>query len=873
MACQPISINNMKRIYLAILALCFAYGVRAQTIGGSTLVCPGSTVNYTSAQAGDWTVTGGTIVGTVTGGVAIQWSSSPGSGLVRLSWEEPVNNGDMISKTISLAVTINSPIATNGSVNSLSVCSGSGGQVNLSGFTGTILKWQSSTNNGASWNDISNTTYTQSFSSVTTATQFRAYIAGPCNNAYSAAGTVSVIAPTVGGTAQGDATVYNGAYFSKQIDLVNQTGTVVQWEKSINAGASWTVINATTTSLAYSSQNLGQTTQFRALVKNQTCASQYSSVATVTVLPLIQGVTQACPDVEYHYNLGAYVSNPVWSIQGGQIVRQDDETSIYVVWEASIYNKVLGVEFVTGVVNGETLTDGRSLTVSMNSIARGGVPTGPGTVCAGDAATLTLQNYTGTILRWEAQSATTWQSLGGAGSSTFAVVPTGTQSFRAVIDGSVCGEKYSSSLPVSTILRPQVSVSPGARFGAGALSLSATSDLPLASFSWFSQPASGTPLFTGATYQPVVSQSQVYYVEADNAGCKSSVRALANASVYAMPQILFNGAAGNQAPFSFYQGDAAVLSTSEGYDQYQWTRNGINLSSQNQVTVSQAGSYSLTVTRGTATATTAATIQYYNTPGALNYVKEYSPLKEGATAQAQVISLGVTEVQKQISYIDGLGKEQQHILIAASPNQHDIVQVKEYDPLGRESKSYLPYADQAGDGLYKLNARKRAIYSTGDQFGFYNGNSSMKVAVDTQPFSETILEASPLNRPLQDFGPGQNWRSANRYTGHQYLANQPNEIWQFTFDTSTGLVSAGAGSTGYYNAGELSAKVTTDEQGNDIIEYTDKQGRVVCKKVQYQTDGNGVKQYTSTYYLYDDLGHLVVVLPPEAVKKIISQLN
>ena len=37
-----------------------------------------------------------------------------------------------------------------------------------------------------------------------------------------------------------------------------------------------------------------------------------------------------------------------------------------------------------------------------------------------------------------------------------------------------------------------------------------------------------------------------------------------------------------------------------------------------------------------------------------------------------------------------------------------------------------------------------------------------------------------------------------------------------------------------------------------VIEYKDKLGHTICKKVQYGTNA-GVKQYASTYCVYDDL--------------------
>ena len=77
-----------------------------------------------------------------------------------------------------------------------------------------------------------------------------------------------------------------------------------------------------------------------------------------------------------------------------------------------------------------------------------------------------------------------------------------------------------------------------------------------------------------------------------------------------------------------------------------------------------------------------------------------------------------------------------------------------------------------------------------------------------------------------------------------------------------------------YGAGQLYKNLSTDEQGSKVIEYKDKEGQVVLKKVQLATSaGNGHVGWLCTYYVYDDLNNLRFVIPPLAVEKIMASWN
>jgi hypothetical protein len=218
------------------------------------------------------------------------------------------------------------------------------------------------------------------------------------------------------------------------------------------------------------------------------------------------------------------------------------------------------------------------------------------------------------------------------------------------------------------------------------------------------------------------------------------------------------------------------------------------------------------------------------------------------------------KVASEASFFDGLGRNIQVVGYHVSPGGKDLVTLKVYDEFGREAVKNLPFSSN-----HSFEYRKDASTAFID---FYS-NPPAAIAGDSRPFSETIFEQSPLNRPIKQFGVGQNWKDADKAANHDYLVNNINEVYLFRYNPSTSLLSwAGANSAdGFYDAGQLYANKTTDEQGHEVIEYVDKEGRTVCKKVDASGSGNS-KVYASTYYLYDDLGNLAVVLPPEGVKEL-----
>ncbi|WP_298140001.1 DUF6443 domain-containing protein [Flavobacterium sp.] len=222
----------------------------------------------------------------------------------------------------------------------------------------------------------------------------------------------------------------------------------------------------------------------------------------------------------------------------------------------------------------------------------------------------------------------------------------------------------------------------------------------------------------------------------------------------------------------------------------------------------------------------------------------------------------------EITYLDGLGRNFQHIVKGQSSNGKDIVTYFAYDYANRQNKKFLPYV---------RNSNSLSSETHPDDFvlSFYNTNSLILTGnpnfeTTTNPYTEVEFDNSPMDRVLKQAAPGNDWAMANNHViRFDYQTNKTADAVKLftlnlTWNVSKGLYDIPTSLTpASYSEFQLYKTVTKDENwkttdgsNNTTEEFTDKQGRVVLKR----TYNNGIKH--DTYYVYDQFGNLTFVLPP-----------
>lgn len=208
-----------------------------------------------------------------------------------------------------------------------------------------------------------------------------------------------------------------------------------------------------------------------------------------------------------------------------------------------------------------------------------------------------------------------------------------------------------------------------------------------------------------------------------------------------------------------------------------------------------------------------------------NYIRTRVMLDENASNYLETVQ-----------YYDGLGRPYLNVQKNITPSGANLSTLQEYDGLGRESKTYLPYENSL-EYLSPQDIKK---------------NISVTYGGDSRPFSESVYEASPLNRVTKVYGPGGAWSAHPVSTDYETNTTSGVLVCKLYKVSSTGSLMQ----NGNYDSGTLYVNKVTDEDGNITYSFVDMLGQTVLTRQM----ADGVTY--DTYYVYDDFGNLRFVLPP-----------
>ena len=264
-----------------------------------------------------------------------------------------------------------------------------------------------------------------------------------------------------------------------------------------------------------------------------------------------------------------------------------------------------------------------------------------------------------------------------------------------------------------------------------------------------------------------------------------------------------------------------------------------------------------------------------------NYIKTttYRVKTSDGTTNSSGATLTADDKVEGITYHDGLGRPIQSVVKQSGGQKQDIITPMVYDGYGRQSQSYLPYAQAYQGAADPLSYRDANTLMT-DLDAFYLSRYPQDLnAAEINAYSQTLFEASPLNRTLEQSAPGKDWSLSNGHTiKFEYDTNASTDklpkyrVIFPTGDTEAPLLMF----NGFYDPQTLYKTLTKDENWNasqqyvkdhTTEEYKDKQGRVILKRTYHE----GITH--DTQYVYDDFGNLSYVLSPKGSDFVLSKVK
>ena len=850
---SPGSINNAQTV---------CYGGNPSTLGNSS-----SALNGLGGYSYQWQIStdGGSNFSNISGATSTTYN--PPSLTATRDYRRRVISCGQTKYSNTVRVTVKSPL-TAGSINGAQTVCYSGNPSTLgnssspsNGLGGYNYQWEIKSPSG-SWSSISGaTSSTHNPPSLTATRDYRRKVVSCGQTQYSNTIRITVKSALDPGNITNAQTVCYGdnpdALGSSSSASNGLGGYSYQWQSKASGG-SWSNLNGET-STTYNPPSLNETRDYRRRVIS--CGqTKYTNVISVTVRPnLVAGSINGDKSICYNATAGTLGNSSSASGGNGSYTYQWQRRSPGGSW-ANISGETSTL-LSPGNLNDDTEFRRRvyscgqykySNVVTINVFNQVSTPTtssygrcGPGVINLNPSV-----GSGGNTIRWYNSS---------SGGSHF------TQALEYAPDLSTDQTYYissystltgceSSRVAINAVINPEPNVDAGSTLTyyefENSVNLSGTGESPQGgnySGSYvnndnFDLSQSGTGSYT------------VFYNYINTEGCPGTDSK--TIIVEDNPDITVNG--NNEIVW----GESRTLSVPAGFASYQWYRNdqAISGATSNIYEAGSVGEYKVNITADNNNSMMVspkniinnASLQNENFVQTINYKVKAS---EGQGMRE------IGEVNEQITYFDGLGRKFQTVMTQASPNKKDLVAPIQYDELGRPSKEFLPYVPQKNDGLVDHAALRGSgdEYVQSSQYSFYAGGSSDQVANTTVPYAETVYENSPLNRPVAQYAPGEDWGregNANPVTTAYEINSASDQVIRFEVDGNTLQID------GEYGNGFFQKTIVTDENGNKSATFTDPFGKTILKR--NLADGENF----DTYYVYDFYDNLRFVIPPEAVHQL-----
>jgi gliding motility-associated-like protein len=339
------------------------------------------------------------------------------------------------------------------------------GTLTLSGETGSVIRWESSTDGGFTWVPISNTTNTYTYNNVAVATDYRVVVQNAtCASTVSGTATLTIDDPSEAGTGlvkvpSSPAAVCQGSNINLTLGMGSVVGSVDHWEYSTDGGFTWTTVVNTLNSYTYTNAQPADV-RFRVFVVNGSCPGDYSNTRTITVNPttVAGAVTSDATECAGNNSAVMNLAGNTGSVQSWQISTDGGMSYTDISGTSGLtnytYNNIIQTSLYRARVKSGQCSQQFSspATITVVAASDGGAVTSDVTECYNsNNDTLTLSGESGSIINWEysTDGGSTWNSIANTTNEEIYTNLTQTTQYRAAVQAGTCPVDYSVEATVT----------------------------------------------------------------------------------------------------------------------------------------------------------------------------------------------------------------------------------------------------------------------------------------------------------------------------------------------------------------------------------------------------------------------------------------